>query len=130
MRYDCDIVVAIKWSSPQRVCSSHLLRRESATEMARSGFPLMDVMIFGRWASLSSFKFYIAKRGRYFDPVAPGLLRCPVGCGGAVGVAGLGGASRLLVCLPLGGRWPSWTVLRTSGFALLSRFPSCTAISK
>ena len=29
--------------------------------MARSGFALMDVMIFGRWASLSSFKLYISK---------------------------------------------------------------------
>ena len=29
--------------------------------MAQSGFPLMDVMIFGSWASLSSFKLYIAK---------------------------------------------------------------------
>ena len=29
--------------------------------MARAGVPLTDVMIFGRWASLSSFKLYIAK---------------------------------------------------------------------
>ena len=41
--------------------TSHSLRRGGATEMARAGVPLMDVMIFGRWASLSSFKLYIAK---------------------------------------------------------------------
>jgi len=41
--------------------SSHSLRRGGATELVRRGFPLMDVMQYGRWASIASFRLYVAK---------------------------------------------------------------------
>ena len=41
--------------------TSHSMRRGGATEMARAGIPLLDVMQYGRWASFSSFRLYIAK---------------------------------------------------------------------
>ena len=41
--------------------TSHSMRRGGATEMARAGVPVLDTMQYGRWASYSSFRVYVAK---------------------------------------------------------------------
>ena len=41
--------------------TSHSMRRGGATEMVRSGVPVLDTMQYGRWASYSSFRIYVAK---------------------------------------------------------------------
>ena len=41
--------------------TSHSMRRGGATELVRAGVPVLDTMQYGRWASYSSFRVYVAK---------------------------------------------------------------------